>query len=244
MSWLAPLSNLSRLFRKPAVAAPELNPAQQERLERWKSQPPVDLKKPHFQSRYVVVDVESSGLHMVKDRLISIGAVAVVNGLIEPQDAFEVILKQDVVSDTENILLHGIGGSAQREGMDPADALLLFLEYIGHSPLVAYHALFDHTMIARAMEKYLGYKFDPQWLDLAWIAPELFQDKIDGNVALDSWLNLFGIDNIQRHNAVSDCYATAKLLQVVMAEASSRQAETPESLMEIERVRRWLRRSN
>lgn len=237
MSWLA------RFFRskKPEVV---LSPEQRERLERWQKLPDPDLNHSHFQTRYVVVDVESSGLNMVKDRLISIGAVAVVNGLIDTQDAFEVILKQEVVSDTANILLHGIGGSAQREGMEPADALLLFLEYIGKCPLVAYHAMFDHSMIARAMEKYLGIEFEQQWLDLAWIMPELFQDRIDTNVALDAWLNLFGIENIQRHNAVSDCYATAKLLQVAMARAAERGAECPERMMEIERVRRWLRRSN
>jgi len=237
MSWL------SRLFGSKAAPV-VLSPERLERLERWRQLPDADLERSHFQTRYVVVDVESSGLNMVKDRLISIGAVAVVNGLIDTQDAFEVILKQDVVSDTANILLHGIGGSAQREGVEPEEALLSFLEYIGKSPLVAYHALFDHSMIARAMEKYLGYKFEPQWLDLAWIMPELFQEKIDTNVALDSWLNLFDIENIQRHNAVSDCYATAKLLQVAIARAGDRGAECPARVMEIERVRRWLRRSN
>ena len=44
---------------------------------------------------------------------------------------------------------------------EPADALLAFLAYVGKQPLVAYHALFDHTIIARAMQKYLGYKFAP-----------------------------------------------------------------------------------
>lgn len=237
MSWL------SRLFgSRPAAVA--LDPGQQQRLEQWSGLPPPDLAHSHFQTRYVVVDVESSGLNMAKDRLISIGAVAVVNGLVDSQDAFEVILKQEVVSDTENILLHGIGGSAQQEGMDPPEALLRFLAYIGRSPLVAYHAFFDNHMIARAMEKYLGHKFEPVWLDLAWIMPELYQERIDTNAALDAWLNCFGIENIQRHNAVSDCYATAMLLQVAMARANERGAETPERVMEIERVRRWLRRSN
>jgi len=237
MSWLA------RLFGRKAVAV-ELSAEHRERLERWLQQPLADLTHPHFQTRYVVVDVESSGLNMAKDRLISIGAVAVVNGLIDTQDAFEVILKQEVVSDTENILLHGIGGSAQKEGEDPAEALLMFLEYIGKSPLVAYHAFFDNHMIAQALQKYLGIKFEPHWLDLAWIMPELYQERIDTNAALDAWLNSFGIENIQRHNAVSDCYATAKLLQVAMARANERGAGTPEQVMEIERVRRWLRRSN
>ncbi|MDE2584487.1 MAG: 3'-5' exonuclease [Betaproteobacteria bacterium] len=236
MSWLA------RLFGSKEPA-PVLTPEQQAALDRWIQLPAPDLGISHYRTRYVVVDVESSGLHMVKDRLISIGAVAVVDGLIDFNDAFEVILRQDQVSDTANILLHGIGGSAQREGVEPADALLAFLAYVGKQPLVAYHALFDHTMIARAMQKYLGYKFEQKWLDLAWVLPELFQNRIDSQVALDNWLDLFGIENIQRHNAVSDCYATAKLLQVAMAAGAKRNAESPARLMEIEHMRRWLRRA-
>lgn len=236
MSWLA------RLFGSKEPA-PVLTPEHQAALDRWIQLPEPDLSISHYRTRYVVVDVESSGLHMAKDRLISIGAVAVVDGLIDFNDAFEVILRQDQVSDTANILLHGIGGSAQREGMEPADALLAFLAYVGKQPLVAYHALFDHTMIARAMQKYLGYKFEQKWLDLAWVLPELFQNRIDSQVALDNWLDLFGIENIQRHNAVSDCYATAKLLQAAMAEGAKRNAESPARLMEIEHMRRWLRRA-
>lgn len=235
MNWL------SRLFnRAPAV---ELAPESSARLARWQALPAADLGQSHFRSRYVVVDVEASGLNMGKDRLISIGAVAVTNGVIDPADSFEVILRQDVVSDTENILIHGIGGQAQQGGVDPAEALLAYLDYVGKDPLVAYHALFDKTMIERAMLRYLGKKTDHAWIDLAWVVPELYKDLLDGHVGLDHWLALFGIENILRHNAVSDALATAMLLQVAMAKASVRGSETPQSFIEIEKARRWLRRS-
>lgn len=235
MNWL------TRFFqRPPAVILP---PDQAARLARWQALPAADLGLSHYRSRYVVVDVEASGLNMGKDRLISIGAVAVVDGVIDPADAFEVILRQDVVSDTDNILIHGIGGQAQQGGVEPAEALLAYLDYVGKSPLVAYHALFDKTMIERAMVRYLGTKTDHAWIDLAWVVPELYKDMLDGHVGLDHWLAVFGIENIQRHNAVSDSLATAMLLQVAMAKASSRGSESPQSFIEIEKARRWLRRS-
>lgn len=235
MNWL------TRFFqRPPAVILP---PDQAARLARWQALPAADLGLSHYRSRYVVVDVEASGLNMGKDRLISIGAVAVVDGVIDPADAFEVILRQDVVSDTDNILIHGIGGQAQQGGVEPAEALLAYLDYVGKSPLVAYHALFDKTMIERAMLRYLGTKTDHAWIDLAWVVPELYKDMLDGHVGLDHWLAVFGIENIQRHNAVSDSLATAMLLQVAMAKASSRGSESPQSFIEIEKARRWLRRS-
>lgn len=235
MSWL------TRIFKRgPTLTLPA---DQAARLAVWQARPAVDLQLSHYRSRYVVVDVEASGLNMGKDHLIAIGAVAVTNGVIDPEDSFEVILKQDVVSDTDNILIHGIGGQAQRGGVAPEDALLAYLEYVGRDPLVAYHALFDKTMIERAMQRYLGQKTHHAWIDLAWVVPELYRDLLDGHVGLDQWLALFDIENIQRHNAVSDAMATAMLLQVAMAKAAARGSESPQSFIEIEKARRWLRRS-
>lgn len=53
----------------------------------------------------MVVDIESSGLNPFHDRLISIGAVAVSDGLIRFRDSFKVVLRQDRPSDPGNILV-------------------------------------------------------------------------------------------------------------------------------------------
>jgi len=237
------LSRLPRLFRGAAPVRTPLSQAQQARLDAWRALPEPSLDLSHFQTRYIVADVEASGLHMGKDRLISIGAVGLSESLIANDDAFEVILRQEEVSDTANILLHGIGGSAQRDGIDPIEALLSFLDYAGKSPLVAFHAVFDQTMIEKAMREYLGIKWQRQWIDLAWVLPVLYKDRQEVQTTLDYWLEQHGIENIVRHNAVSDSYATAKLLQVALARAAARGAETPKTLVDMERTRRWLMRT-
>ena len=235
---------LTRLFGGAAESpSVELRAEYAQALGQWRECSTPELSRSHFQTRYVVVDVEASGLHMARDRLISIGAVAVVNGMIATTDAFEVILRQDEVSTHENILIHGIGGSAQREGVDPAEALMRFLDYISNAPLVAYHALFDKTMIERAMCEHLGFSFEATWIDLAWVMPELFRERIGEQVGLDDWLELFGIENIQRHNAVSDSYATAKLLQVAITRGTALGKDTPQLFVDTEKARRWLRRA-
>lgn len=235
MSWL------SRLFGSEVRCTVPLSAGQQQAIADWKKLPLPDGNQPHQRSRYVVADVETSGLNMKKDKLISIGAVAVVNGVIDFNDAFEVLLRQDEVSSHANILIHGIGGSAQRDGMVPPDALIAFLLYLGKSPLVAYHAQFDQTMIARAMDEHLGIRFDQTWIDLAWVMPDIFCEITAEQVGLDDWLGLFGIGNIQRHNALSDAYATAQLLQVAIARGAQRNARSPAGFMQIEKSRRWMR---
>jgi DNA polymerase-3 subunit epsilon len=221
----------------------ELSPSQQARLAAWRALPAPDLTAPHRRTRYVVVDIEASGLDQKQDRLISIGAVAVNGGMIDMLDAFEVVVRQDEVSDNANILIHGIGASAQREGVDPAEALLDFLEYAGKAPLVAYHAFFDQGMIDAASKRHLGFRPEFAWHDLAWLLPELFSKRIDGIVGLDTWLGQFQIGNYRRHNAVSDCLATAQLLQIVMSRASAIGLDSSRQLLLAEKARRSLRRS-
>jgi DNA polymerase-3 subunit epsilon len=217
-----------------------LSPEQRQVITAWQQLPAADLDCLHMHSRYVVVDIEASGLDTNKDHLISIGAMALVDGKIDFKDAFQVVLRQDQVSSNENILIHGIGGLTQSKGMDPVEALLAFLRYIGKSPLVAYHAFFDQSMIEKAMGDYLGMELGQTWIDLAWVLPGLFDFQTGARVELDDWLELFGIDNFLRHNAVSDAYATARLLQVVIAAAVQQGAVSPGSFIKMEKARRRL----
>lgn len=225
------------------VSAASLTADQSAALAAWRKLPAEDFSRPHFLTRYVVVDVEASGLHMSRDRLISIGAVAVSGGLIDPRDTFQVVLRQEEVSSHENILIHGIGGSAQRDGMEPAEALLRFLDFIGKAPLVAYHAEFDQAMIDRAARCNLGSGLDLPWIDLAWVLPELFRERIDAQVPLDQWLEQFAIGNFLRHNAVADAYATAQLLQVALTRGGALGKESASTFIDMEKARRWLRRA-
>lgn len=236
MGWLA------QLFGAAAGRSAVLSAERRAALERWRALPAADLRLAHEHTRYVVVDVETSGLDVGRDRLIAIGAVAVKGGLIDAQDSFEVTLRQDEVSGHENILVHGIGISEQRQGVEPAEALLSFLDYIGKSPLVAYHALFDQAMLDKSMRRFLGYAFEQTWIDLAWVLPEYFRFGMPGRIGLDDWLARFGIENLQRHNAVADCLAAAQLLQIVMAVARKAGDTSPQALVDLESNRRWLGR--
>jgi len=222
----------------------ELLPAQQQRLEAWQSQPAEDLRRPFAEARYVVVDVESTGLDLQKDRLIAIGAVAVVGGRIDFAQSFEVVLRQDQASSRANILIHGIGGEAQREGQAPAEALLDFLEFLGTSPLVAFHVAFDRTMIVRAMRAYLGLNLKHPWLDLAYVVPELLPQWQHKYRALDDWTGHFGIGNFARHSALADALATAQLLLVALPLAKDKHSEHYHSLQALEQARRWVSGQN
>lgn len=197
-----------RLFSTPDPLPPALS----ARLAGWRARPAPRHDRPMTESRYVVVDVESSGLDPLRDRLIAIGAVAVDRGRIALADSFEVVLQQSEASAHDNILIHGIGGTMQRTGTPPAEALLAFLDYLGKDPLIAFHVAFDQALIARAMRAFLGLNFEHDWVDLAFVAPALHPRIARRTRTLDDWTRECGIANYARHTALADALATAELL--------------------------------
>lgn len=220
--------------------SPPLTAAQARRLHHWQRLPPATLRAGMNEGRYVVLDVESTGLDLAHDRLIAIGACAVHDGRIVLHDSFEVVLRQQQASDRDNILVHGIGGERQRHGLEPAEALLRFLEYLGQSPLVAFHVAFDQTMIQRAMKTYLGRTLSHPWLDLAYVMPALLPAYARKYRALDHWNRHFRIDNYARHSALADALATAQLLLAAMPLAAASGQTRYAQWQELERAQRWL----
>jgi len=230
VSWLAKL-----LGRPPALA-----PEQGARLDRWRALPEPDLRVPPAAMRFVVADVEATGLDLHRDRLIAIGAVTVEAARIDLGRSFYVVLRQPEASSRENILVHGIGGTAQRGGEDPAEALLAFLEFAGKAPLVGFHAGFDDALIRRAMREFLGEPYDRRWIDLAQLAPELMPEEARARTHLDTWLERFGIEVFSRHDAAADALGTAQLLLAALPRAAARRVATVEAMLWDPGAARWL----
>jgi DNA polymerase-3 subunit epsilon len=219
---------------------PRLNLQQQQRLTEWQALPRRVLNLPFSETRCVVADVETTGLNLLQDRLISIGAVAVVNGMIDFGDSFYVVMQQQAASGKGNILVHGIGTTAQLEGVPPVEALLAFLEYLGKDPLIAFHVTFDETMIRRALREYLGFSFKHPWLDLAYVMPGLNPPLAQKYRALDDWIGHSGIRIDVRHNALADALATAQLFQIAHAQACARNITNFAELHDLEKAQRWV----
>lgn len=223
---------------------PKLQPAEADALGKWKNLPPAALNAGFGESRVVVVDVETGGLDPKRASLLAIGAIGVTGGKMRNADSFEIVLKQKEASEAGNIVVHGITGSEQKEGVPPEQALLRFLDYLGKDPLVAFHVYFDETAIRRAMKKHLGLSFAHPWLDLAHIMPALHPVEAKRLKGLDDWLGLYNLSAWTRHNALADAEATAQLLLIAMDRAKSQGAKSFAELKEIEKAHLWMRRWN
>ncbi len=234
MSWFSRLLGARRISGEPLTAR------QEQFLAGWQQVPDADLRRSHYRCRYVVVDVEASGGDPGTARLRAIAAVAVVDGQISLHDAWRLVLQEPTA---------GVHAGSSREvaateslaASSLVDELIAFLGFVGKAPLVAYDARFLRRLLQRTLAEHLGVRLRQPWLDLAWILPDLFREVVSGPEPLDAWLEHFGISSIRRHEALSDAFATAQLLQIAMAHAASKGFDTPARLRELARACRQMR---
>lgn len=190
-------------------------------INQWATLPDCDPNKPHFETRYVVVNTEASGLDLERDTLLSVAAIAIVEGQILPSDSYFATL-----------------------GDQAAAALAGLLEFAGKRPLVVFSADFNRTMLERAFETHLGFTPELIWLDLYVLLPALFPERLARPARLAEWMDVFGIETFQRHHALGDAWVIAQLMLAVQARALAQGAHSARLLAEIERSRRQLQRQN
>ncbi len=197
--------------------------------------------------RWVVLDVETSGLDPQHDQLLAIAAIAVrvdwggQRLSITPGDSFEVVLRQSSVACVkDNILLHGIGLQRQREGVPPEEGLRAFAGFIGDSPLLAFHAPFDQAMIGRQVRTHLGADLANPWVDIEQLCA-VTHEKVRART-LDEWLAHFGIVCAQRHQAAADTLAECELLQRIWPQMTA-QCRCWRDVEKLAAQQRWIVRA-
>ena len=193
--------------------------------------------------RWVVLDVESTGLDPTRDRLLAIAAVAVHRAgdalQIALADSFEAVLRhQSDRADKANILLHGIGVAAQRAGAEPARVLRRFSDWAGAAPRFGFHVAFDRALIERAEREHLGRRSAARWLDVEPLAAIAHPD-VKAR-ALDEWMTHFDIHCLQRHQAAADALATAELLLRLWPRLRQETGGRLAALIRLEANRRWV----
>lgn len=162
--------------------------------------------------RFVVFDTETTGFDIKNDRILSIGALALKNGVIAVNQSFEVYVHQRLYH-AKNIAVHGILEEESSPKISELEAIQLSLAFIGNSVLVAHHAGFDRTMIDRALKRHGLPRLKNKFLDTSelykrtLIASPLLQKQ--EQYSLDELAEKYDIPTTDRHTALGDAYITA-----------------------------------
>lgn len=164
------------------------------------------------ENTFVVLDTETTGFRLDRDRMLCIGAVKLVNGSIVVKDSFEIYIHQEHYN-AESAEIHGILRKDKRERHSELDALKQFLSYIKNHVLVGHHVMFDVNMINAALKRNGLPKLKNETLDTGLLykrtllTSNVLQKK--EKYALDELAEKFSISKKDRHTALGDALITA-----------------------------------
>lgn len=182
-----------------------------------------DSHAPWSGLRFVVFDSESNGLDPHKDELISIGGVAVRDGAIRLDDAYEAVVRYDF--NTSAVFWHGITRDEAAQGVSEAEAVEGFINYAAGSVLVGHHVGHDKILLDRLAFKHTGRILGDQLVDTMSLTLALHQaGAFPGRLkpaqfSLDALCAWFEVAPHDRHTAPGDAFITAQILLKLLAAA-------------------------
>lgn len=208
------LSNLLLRARLKGRDLPPLAAANLRALEG------LDPSRPAVSHNYVVIDLETTGLDPLRDRVVSVGAVRLVEGRVRLGDRFSELINPGREVPTESIKVHGLTPDMLKEARSALEAFDDFLAWLGHDILVAHYAGFDMHFINRTMRRAYGFSLQNLVLDTVRMCQGLILPSDPYGVrgskkacSLESLSRRFGLALPERHTALGDALATAMIFQ-------------------------------
>ncbi len=217
--WQAKLLNQATRLR---LARRNLPPEARENLHALEGLSGRDLATAQ---RYVVVDLETTGLDYARDRVVSVGAFRVVGGHIRLGEVFSELANPGRGIPVESIKVHGITPDNIRDARPAWEVFRDFLRFVGRDILVAHFARLDIYFLNRVMRAQYGMRLQNLVVDTvlmcraALIEPDPYgQKKGAKRCSLDALAARYGLEVPERHTALGDAMATALILQRLLPE--------------------------
>jgi DNA polymerase-3 subunit epsilon len=176
--------------------------------------------------RFVVLDLETTGLSLTHDHVVSMAAYRVVEGRILMGDMFNSLINPDRSIPPSAVKIHGIVPSMVARAPLLEDIFDQFLRYLGTDILVGYHVKFDLNFLNICMKQRFGFPLQNLAIDAMFMCRKIlfprhlrsYAIKFKGDQELDAVAKHFGIQIHERHTAQGDALATAMIFQRILAE--------------------------
>lgn len=162
------------------------------------------------QSEYVVIDIETSGLSIEKDRIIEIAAIRVKDG--EISEEFQTLVDAGISPERKITELTGITPEMLKsEGIPIKDALERLTVFVGSLPIMCHNVEFDCGFLMNESRRNGVRLFRNQCIDTLVLA----RRRIKGvnQYTLAALCEHFGINASGAHRALTDCRLTMMVFE-------------------------------
>lgn len=164
------------------------------------------LKSQENTKAYVIIDLETTGLDPINDKIIEIGALRIGKEIEE----YSTIIRQEINIPEKIRDLTGISDEEIKKGKVEEIAINELIDFIGEDTLVGYNINFDIKFINEALKRQKKPKVKNMTYD---VMKYVKNDKLFlKNYKLETVVKEYGIDETVPHRAIGDARITQKLI--------------------------------
>ncbi|MEM7243440.1 MAG: DUF294 nucleotidyltransferase-like domain-containing protein [Pseudomonadota bacterium] len=154
----------------------------------------------------IILDTETTGLNVQKDRLIEIGAVRLTSGSLDQEDIFQTLIKSDIPIPAQSSKIHGLQDKDLVDAPVFETALTDFANWAQDALWIGFSIDFD-VAVFEAEHKRRDIQFGaPRILDVQELVEFLRPNLPD--YALETIAGWLGVAATDRHRALADAQIT------------------------------------
>jgi DNA polymerase-3 subunit epsilon len=188
---------------------------------------------------YTVFDTETTGVEpSAGDKIISIGAVRIVNGRLLKQEVFEQLVDPKRSVPRDSIRIHGILPKDLEGQPTLREVLPAFHRFCEETVLVGHNAAFDMRFLELA-EAETGVRFAQPVLDTLLLSAVVHRNQQDHS--LEAIAERLGVAVVGRHTALGDALVTSEIFLKLMALLAEQGIATLGQVLEASRETYYVR---
>ena len=172
------------------------------------------------QARYLVVDLELTGLDPKRDKIVSMGWVAINDGVVSVNSSQHYFIKLEG-SVGHSATIHQIRDVDLNQGISLQQGLELLLKACKNRVVVFHSAWLDYGALTNACKSIFDIPFLTPVVDTLQLEKQnivrTYQPISNGGLRLAACRERYNLPFYPGHNALIDALATAELLLAILA---------------------------
>jgi len=163
-----------------------------------------DISLKFYPDTYIVLDIETTGLSPLKNEIIELSAIKIVDG--EVFETFSRLVKPEGRVSYFISNLTGITNEMLKNADNIESVLSDFKEFVSSSIIMGHNVKFDIRFLDYNFRKYLNLPFSNDYIDTLRIA-RCFLNELKSH-KLGLLAEYFEFNNDGMHRALKDCHVT------------------------------------
>lgn len=180
------------------------------------------VEKSWRETKFVALDVETTGLDPQRDQIVSVGAVPIVDGRVIVRDAHYSLVRSRCPIPARSTRIHTIRNQDLSEAPSLTECVLQVDSLLREAVVVAHSSSIERAFLRRAFrDAYLG--FDFEMIDTAKLAKPLLaaEKRVESVPLLEDLARSLGVPIHTPHHALGDALTTAEVFLVAASKLES-----------------------